>query len=350
MQRLLSKGLQGGYSLLLIGIIFWLFTGNAQAVVTCKAGMNTAPGSVGVVNISNAITPTNADYASITATLNYSCTNYGGLLPRKVSVCLAADSGEYYSASVNPRYLKNRSGTQDLAFTMKLPGEQVWGTRTGGGSEYKITLENTLFIGESLSGSVPIQISLLPSNGNKLATPGVYSNNFDGAHTALTFQDIILVPLFDCATGSQDAIRFPFIVQATVVADCQINTTSDINLGNYSARSSHIAGGNSNALAVTCTNGAPYNIGLAPSNGNINGEGVMSGTGNNSDKIAYQLRATAGPDGKIWGNTATATKVGNGLAKQGTGSAQAQAVYVTVADADFKPDTYSDTVTIRINY
>ncbi|HSP85926.1 MAG TPA: spore coat protein U domain-containing protein, partial [Psychrobacter sp.] len=81
---------------------------------------------------------------------------------------------------------------------------------------------------------------------------------------------------------------------------------------------------------------------------NTNGDGVMTGTGNNPDKVPYQLRSNA--SGEIWGNTATATSRGNGVASTGNGLVQPHTVYVTVPSADFKPDTYSDTVTVHVNY
>ena len=141
-----------------------------------------------------------------------------------------------------------------------------------------------------------------------------------------------------------------FAVQATVVPKCLINTTSDINLGNHFANKTNILGSNNNAINMTCTNSAPYYIGLTPSNGNTDGAGVMSGTGNNTDQVPYQLRQTVGLGGAIWGNTATSTAAGNGISGIGTGIDQSKTVYVTVPSADVTPDKYSDTVTIRVNY
>ena len=76
----------------------------------------------------------------------------------------------------------------------------------------------------------------------------------------------------------------------------------------------------------------------------------MSGTGGNLDKVPYQLRSTAGINGTIWGNTATSTTVGNGVADFGTGSNKSHTVFVTVPSVDVRPDNYSDTVTINVNY
>lgn len=54
--------------------------------------------------------------------------------------------------------------------------------------------------------------------------------------------------------------------------------------------------------------------------------------------------------GKVWGNTATAENVGNGVAGKGDGTNKLHTVHVIVPSADVKPGSYSDTVTINVNY
>lgn len=76
----------------------------------------------------------------------------------------------------------------------------------------------------------------------------------------------------------------------------------------------------------------------------------MTGSVGNSGSVPYQLRSAPGPSGTPWGNTATSTDLGNGVAGTGTGAAQNTSVYATVPSADFRPDTYSDIVTINVNY
>lgn len=343
---------QWRYSLFLILLPLWLST-HAQAAlsVTCKAGMNTAPGSAGIVNFGT-ITSANANNASITGTLNYSCTNTGDTAGY-VAVCLAVDGGEYNNTDVNGRYLQ-RSGSGNnnqrrLNFTMRLPGGTLWSTRGRSGSEYNSGLL-TIGANSTVTGSEVISFSMKTGNNN--ATQGAYTNNFgNGNHTALTFRASESSSGLNCATGSQGEDRFPFTVQAALQPSCIITATSNVNLGSYSANSTNITGSNSSAITVHCTNGSSYYIGLQPSNNNTNGAGVMSGlTGSNTDKIPYQLRSTAGINGTIWGNTATSTTVGNGVAGFGIGSPKSHEVFVTVPSADFKPDNYSDTVTIKVNY
>ena len=351
------KLFQWRYSTLLLLGALWLPAGNVQAAlsVTCKAGMNTAPGGTGIVNLGT-ITGANADNAGINGTLSYSCTNTGDTAGY-VSVCLAVDGGQYNNTDVEGRYMERPRGWFDsnyrLGFTMKLPRGILWSTRNRAGSEYNSGL---LAIGanSTIVGSETLNISLISGQNNTKASRGVYTNNFNAGHTALTFRASENSSGLDCAKGAQGEGRFPFIVQAAIAPSCAITATSNVNIGTHSATETNITGSNSSAITVNCTNGGAYYIGLAPSpsNGVVStvGAGVMSGTGGNLDKVPYQLRSTAGINGTIWGNTATSTTVGNGVADFGTGSNKTHEVFVTVPSVDVRPDNYSDTVTINVNY
>ncbi len=236
-----------------------------------------------------------------------------------------------------------------LNFTMTLPSGAIWSTRGNGtGSEYNSGL---LSVGanSTVTGSEVISFSM--DGGSTNARQGVYTNNFgNGNHTALTFRANENLSGLNCATGAQGLDRFPFTVQAAIEPSCAITATSDVNLGPRSASETNITGSNSSAITVNCTDGGSYYIGLKPFNNSTTVAGVMSGTGGNLDKVPYQLRSTAGINGTIWGNTATSTTVGNGVADFGTGSNKTHEVFITVPTADFKPDNYSDTVTINVNY
>jgi spore coat protein U-like protein len=132
------------------------------------------------------------------------------------------------------------------------------------------------------------------------------------------------------------------VVTAGAASNIQIGPASGV-------ASSAVNTSGSNNIAISCTKNVPYYIGLAPSNGNTAGAGVMSGTGSNADKVPYQLHSVSAA-GPIWGNTATSRTVGNGVQGTGTGAAQSIPVFATAPSANFTPDTYSDTVTVRVNY
>ncbi|PKH65717.1 hypothetical protein CXF61_05035 [Psychrobacter sp. 4Dc] len=345
MQRLQIKISPWRYSILLSPIILWFTAVSSHATlnVSCQANMNT-----GVINISNTITTANAESANITGNLEYSCTNTGDTAGY-VSVCLAANGGNTPNA-VNPRYMNTASNTHKLAFDMTLPNGKTWGTRTFGfGEEYSsgaiyIPARSTELGQSNISDRVVISTSLIPNNGNALAIPGTYTNNFNGD---LTFKAAEQSGSTDCLEGAQDNSNpFSFTVQATVIPSCEITAKpTDINLNNIAASAINTRG--STSIGVNCTNGAPYTIGLTPSNGNENGKGDMTSTSPNSDVIPYQLQSVAGT---AWGNTLTAESVGNGVAYNGTGVNQSHTVYAIVPSADVKPDHYSDIVTISVNY
>ncbi|WP_068327697.1 spore coat protein U domain-containing protein [Psychrobacter sp. P2G3] len=345
------KLLRWKYSLFLIVGAWWLPMDHVWAGsllrTECTASMTPS-----LVNIGDKITLANINNATITTRLDYTCTN-GGFRDGYVSVCLAVGDGDYIPIITNPRYMRNKSDTNSsLAFAMTIDNKP-WGARNDG-SEYNtgplIMPRRPGLAGteSTIRGSVFIDVSLLANNA--LATPGTYTNNFNSNHTALTYKADEDLNSSNCATESQNSIRFPFTVQATVIPSCSVTSTTDVNLGSHSANRNNIMGNNSSAIGVTCTNGAPYNIGLMPSNNSIDGAGVMSGTGSNTDKIPYQLHSTDGASGNIWGNTATSNNVGNGVVGTGDGTSQLKTVYVTVPSADFKPDNYSDIVSINVNY
>jgi len=335
-------------SSLMLGAL-WLSSSNVNAyplsLVDCDASILTNP-----INISNTLTSANVGSAKINATLEYKCSSQ--IVGGYVSVCLAAKGGNDNPNAINPRYMMNRTNnTSTLPFQMTIDGS-IWGTGINSGSEHQAPL---LYVpglfGGSRSGTVPITVSLLPNIDGSLPIAGLYTNVFSGLSATLTFDADTNQNNADCLKDRRETKSIEtFTVQATVINSCEITTTNDVNLGDYPANKKNISGSNINAISITCTKDSPYTIGLTPSSASTTGAGVMSGTAGNNDKVPYQLRSVPGLNGKIWGNTATFTNIGNGVKDVGNGLVQNKTVYVTVPSADFKPDTYSDTVTINVNY
>lgn len=152
------------------------------------------------------------------------------------------------------------------------------------------------------------------------------------------------------APAAADTATGTFQVSITIQKACTVTagSASNIALGTVPSTATNTLG--NNTITVYCSKTTPYFIGLAPSNANSAGAGALSGTGGNTDTVPYQLSSTAGPSGTIWGNTATTSSVGNGVSGTGTGLNQTHTVYVTVPSANYTPDTYTDTVTINVNY
>ncbi|OOG54790.1 spore coat protein U domain-containing protein [Polaromonas sp. C04] len=145
-----------------------------------------------------------------------------------------------------------------------------------------------------------------------------------------------------------------FQVQMTITSSCSVTTApTNINLGSVVAQTAAVTQTGNTTFKVNCSKSTPFFIGLSPSNNNTVGAGVMSGTGSNADKVPYTLYSDSGYS-IAWGNTATSSSVGNGKSGTGAGMASGNAVsftaYAKATSADFTPDTYTDTVTVNVNY
>ena len=157
-------------------------------------------------------------------------------------------------------------------------------------------------------------------------------------------------PPASCTSGPNtlSAGSAAFVTSATVQKACVV-TAYNVNLGPVPSTAVNTTA--SSTLSVTCTNGTPYFVGLAPSNGNTAGAGLMKGSrGGNADQVPYQLSFTPGLSGTPWGNMATSTTTGNGKAGSGSGLAQSLTVYATAPSANYTPDSYSDIDTVNVNY
>lgn len=152
------------------------------------------------------------------------------------------------------------------------------------------------------------------------------------------------------ATTATGQFTVTLIVQKT----CAVNTTaaSNISLGTVNAGTATTV--QSGAFSVNCSNTTPFFVGLAPSNSNTTGAGILSGSTGNAATIAYQLYQDSSGT-TVWGNTATTTSAGNGKSGTGAGMAANKAVSFTAyanatGSTDVQPDTYKDTVTINVNF
>lgn len=99
-------------------------------------------------------------------------------------------------------------------------------------------------------------------------------------------------------------------------------------------------------LSVTCTNGAPYNIGL--SDGGTDTPATTRKMKNGTATVNYQLYQEAGHT-NVWGNTqGTNTVAGT----PGTGAAQSYTIHglIPAGQNNLTVGTYTDTITATIWY
>lgn len=273
-----------------------------------------------------------------TANLTYKCTasSNGN---KTVNVCF--NIGDPYGNFAN-RQMKN--GSNALSFQMYQDSAQTlpWGTVWAGASMPPATISITG--NNTASGTIPLT-AVIAAGQN--VPPGTYTADYGSNGTLINYQSGS-----NCTTGSQQATTtttFPFTVSATVIKSCKASAgaAANINLGTVPASATNISA--NNTISITCATGTPYYIGLLPSNSNTAGAGAMKSLiSSNISTVAYQLYQPTG--GAVWGNTATSTSAGNGVAGIGNGSAQSYTVNATAPSADFQPDTYTDTVTVNVNY
>ena len=302
--------------ILALGCLLW--PGKAQANVVCSLTSQTISFGTG---------------STATGSIGYSCTSYN-LLSTSLTLCSALGSPSYPGTAAQPRMLGPNS--ESLAFNLYTDAARstVWSGST------VLTKAITVPGFGTVTGSMPFY-GAIPSG--QTVTPGSYTGYFYSTSLAILYlgqcsQNVLLV--FDGTNNTLTAT-------ATVANACTV-TAANLALGSVASTSTAISG--STSISVTCPNGTAYYVGLAPSNGSTTGAGTLTGTGTNTDHPAYQLRSTAGATGTIWGNTATTSSPGNGISGTGNGSAQARTVYVTMPSANFRPDTYGDTVTVNVNY
>ena len=305
--------------------------GQARANVVCSPSVS--PINFGTVTVNT------SSGAAATGTIGYTCTNYN---QTATTVALCLDIG-------NPSY----------------PGTVAQPLMQSGGN----TLRFQLYVDPALTRIWTRTVTPLQT---QFTIPGPSNNSFATITGNFTFYGLIQANQTDAAAGTYNASfyntllgfapssggncqanvggfsgqDFTLNVTATVGNACVVSA-SPLNLGTVS-RSTGSASSNGN-IVVKCPNRTPYNVGLLPSNGDLTGAGLMSGTGTNADKVPYQLRSGS-VNGPVWGNTATSTTTGNGVAGTGTGSDQSLTVYATVNNTAFNADTYTDTVRVFVHY
>jgi spore coat protein U-like protein len=136
------------------------------------------------------------------------------------------------------------------------------------------------------------------------------------------------------ATGS-------LIVTATVLASCTV-VGSTIAFGNYTSTQTDQTGN----IAVLCTNGTSYNVGLDAGTGTGGTTSVRKLTGSLGGTLNYALYRDSGRTSN-WGSTiGTDTQTGTG-----TGLIQNLTVYGRIASGQTPlAGTYTDTVTVTLTY
>jgi spore coat protein U-like protein len=272
---------------------------------------------------------------TMTGTIDYDCTNYGSS-PVTFTLCSALGPASFPGTTAQPVMT---SGSSQLKFNLYTTAART----TAWTATAPISKSVTIAGGATASGTLPFY-GFIPSGQSPPPTPGDYQTWFH--NTVIGF---LVSGTCSTNSGQLAGTQVSLTVTATYVNACTVTAGagSKINFGVVPFTATNRSA--SSQISVNCPSGTVYRIGLAPSNGSSTGAGVMSGTGANVAKVPYQLRS-ASAAGPVWGNTATPTSTGNGVSGTGNGAARSIPVYATVASANFPPDSYTDTVTVTVNY
>lgn len=134
-----------------------------------------------------------------------------------------------------------------------------------------------------------------------------------------------------------------FAVRLTLTADCTI-TASDLDFGSQGVLAANVD--QTSSLSVTCSNSAPYQVGLdgGTAAGSSIANRLMAGTG--AATVQYQIYRDSSRT-QIWGNTPGTDTVGG----TGNGAAQAITMYGRVPPQSTPAaGTYTTTVTATVNF
>lgn len=284
------------------------------------------------------VDPVNNIGLTATASLSYTCTNTSNST-QSTTVCFSI--GDPNGLNINPRWLNNGSNKLNFQMYQDAARTTIWGSKYNSASMQPYKILVSVPANSSVSNTLPLYGAIVASQN---VPAGTYSANYGGNNTEIELGST-------CGDANPAVSTFGFTISATVANACTVTAGPTLQLGSASgvdAGSTNVGG--SNTIQVSCTKNAVYNVGLQPSNGNTNGAGVMAGSGGNTDTVPYQLRRTS-VTGPVWGNNnVSASSTGNGVAGTGNGSAQSITVYAVAPTTDFRPDTYSDTVTIYVYY
>ena len=136
-----------------------------------------------------------------------------------------------------------------------------------------------------------------------------------------------------------------FQVAATVTASCVV-TASNIAFGSITPAANGEATA-TGTITSTCSKSVPFTLKISAGSSNDAAARTMAGTDvTNTDKLAYMLFTGTG---NLWGDGVAAGTTYVSLT--GTGEAQTSTVYGALSLNQYlKPDTYTDNLTVTLEY
>jgi spore coat protein U-like protein len=268
------------------------------------------------------------------ATVSVTCSSLLALFGFKVCVNLGAGSGGATNAA--NRFML--SGANMLTYglfsdaTRTVPwGSSLWAA--GGASAVVVAFPGSLIGTQTKTATVYGRVY----SGQQTVKAGSYLSTFSSTNAEIMWP----VSSSSCS-GFTGTATTSFNVTTTVPTTCSI-ATNNLNFGTAGVLTANTDA--TTTLTPTCTNGAPYNIGL---------DGGLSAA---TDPTKRKM--TKGAEFVVYGlyrDSARSLPFGNTigtntLAGTGTGLAQSVAAYGRIApQATPSPGTYSDTIVVTLTF
>lgn len=295
-------------------------------------------------------------------TLSFRCYNNGNWRSSdiKVALCFHIGTGTAAGANWNPRIttLGGTPGATALQFQIyQEGGSTIWGSRWSGSlppaQSAVLTLPPRSFWGAItyVNSSVSYNAAILPNQN--LTVAGSYTNSFPGGHTEIV--GIASSTNTPNCLGASSSVNtdisgtFPFSVSATVTKYCEVSAL-DMDFGAIDALATGPVTQTTN-ITTRCTKDTPYQIALEPGGTPTptGGSGTLRSAStllsNPDTYVSYGLFRNASFT-QPWGNAPGS----NTSSQTGSGINQITTVYGRISNVNVIPDTYSDTVTVKVSY
>lgn len=292
----------------------------AQAVRTCSISMTSV--SFGNVDL------TAGEAIDVTGTISVTCEGYGGDQPR---LCMSIGMGAVGDSTTRKM---QGTGTLDYDLYSNAARTSVWGSWQTGYRSAGVQATGA-------DGTTTYTVYARIKASQQSAASGTYTSAFTLnpflRYGRTASSSPCPGPLKDEQTTSTS-----FTVSATALGTCTVSA-SNLSFGSVSTLASNVDA--TSSLAVQCSNGLPYNVGLGAGNGSgatVESRKMSSSTAT----VTYGLYSNASR-ATVWGNTVGTNTVGG----TGTGSSQSLTVYGRVpVQATPVAGTYSDTVLVTVTY
>ena len=274
---------------------------------------------------------------SSTGTFTATCT---GLAGQSVRICANFNDGSGGSnATGSERYMLRGLTALKYNIYSNAGRNKIWGSNTWGKPPVPPNISLTLNAAGSGSTSQPVYGQIFAAQTSM--PTGTFLSDFGGINTVIGYSYTGGPPCQSIVASN--LVTVPFTVVATNNSTCTVSTTN-LDFGSYANLSANRD--TTNNVAITCTTGTLYQVGLNGGLANATNPALRRMTNSSTSQyVTYGIYRDAGrtlPWGNISGSTMSAT--GTGLVQNfvGYGRVPAQATPAGLV--------YTDTVVVTVTY